>query len=299
LCQTRDANENPQRRDFGEGEYNVTSTQKLIYMPDQLGSVRDVLDGTTGSLVDAYDYAPYGSNDRSYGTTPTDYRFAGLLYHSASALNLGTYRALDGVTGRFVNRDPIGFMGSINLYDYARGNPIRRTDALGLCDDPNNKKRPCIPPEALAPDERAEIAALSWTAQQLGGVWGFGASGTAAYGPPSWGGGAGSLTGLWIADSHGNEGLYWSVNSGPAASKGAGWIVGLQFTVSLKSGVTVQDIVNSSISFGFGAGNGLAAAGDFSPQTYATSLILGFGAGGWGGATGMNIASGFIPICKE
>jgi len=29
------------------------SRSRLIYMPDQLGSVRDVLDGTTGSLVDA------------------------------------------------------------------------------------------------------------------------------------------------------------------------------------------------------------------------------------------------------
>ena len=142
LCQTRDTNENPQRRDFAEGEYNVTSTQKLIYMPDQLGSVRDVLDGTTGSLVDANDYAPYGSNDRSYGTTPMDYGFAGLLLHPTSGLNLGTYRALDGIapgaqpstlTGRFINRDPIGFGGGINLYDYTFSDPINQIDPLGLC----------------------------------------------------------------------------------------------------------------------------------------------------------------------
>ncbi len=134
LCQTRDGSDNVLRRDMAEGELNVNTQQKLIYMPDQLGSVRDVLDGTTGSLVDAYDFAPYGSNDRSYGTTsPTDYRFAGLLLHTASGLNLGTYRALDGVTGRFINRDPLGFKGGIKLYVYTGSNPINRFDPLGLC----------------------------------------------------------------------------------------------------------------------------------------------------------------------
>jgi RHS repeat-associated protein len=113
-----------------------------------------VLDGTTGTLLDAYDYAPYGSNDRSYGNTPPDYRFAGLLYHSTSGLNLGTYRALDGVTGRFLNRDPVVEVGGTstlnaafgraividpkagaakrNFYDYAYSAPTRYRDPSGL-----------------------------------------------------------------------------------------------------------------------------------------------------------------------
>ena len=48
-CQTRDGSDNVLRRDMAEGELNVNTQQKLIYMPDQLGSVRDVLDGTTGT----------------------------------------------------------------------------------------------------------------------------------------------------------------------------------------------------------------------------------------------------------
>ncbi len=147
MCQTRDGSDNVLRRDMAEGELNVNTQQKLIYMPDQLGSVRDVLDGTTGALVDAYDYAPYGSNDRSYGTTaPTDYRFAGLLLHPASGLNLGTYRALDGVTGRFINRDPMGFKGGINFYDYTESNPINATDPLGLCGDDQSSTNKVVRP---------------------------------------------------------------------------------------------------------------------------------------------------------
>ena len=153
LCQTRDGGDTVLRRHMAEGELDVPNGEPLIYMPDQLGSVRDVLEGATGVLLDAYDYAPYGSFARSFGYTPTDYHFAGLLYHPASGLNLGTYRALDGVTGRFINRDPIGlfggyydpfagrfvpeaparFPGGINLYVYGEDNPISFVDLLGLC----------------------------------------------------------------------------------------------------------------------------------------------------------------------
>jgi RHS repeat-associated protein len=300
LCQTRDGGDTVLRRHLAEGELDVPNGEPLIYMPDQLGSVRDVLEGATGVLLDAYDYAPYGSFDHSFGYTPTDYHFAGLLYHSASGLNLGTYRALDGVTGRFINRDPIGFMGGINFYEYTRSNPINGMDALGLCDDPK-RKQPCIPPESLPWDIRAELAALSFSAQLFGGVKAFGLGAAGAFAPPSVAGGGGSVQGLWIADSQGNEGLYWSVTGGPTGGKaGFGWIVGLQFmTSTFKSGVTVQDVVNSSISIGGAYGEGLAAGGDVSPQTNVVTLTLGFGAGGWGGASGLNIASGFIPICKE
>ena len=90
-----------------EGEYNIGSTQKLVYMTDQLGSVRDVLDATSGNLVQSYDYTPYGALARSTGSVSTDYQYAGLFKHAASGLNLGTYRVQDGSTGRWINRDPL------------------------------------------------------------------------------------------------------------------------------------------------------------------------------------------------
>jgi RHS repeat-associated protein len=135
LCQTRNSSQTAIRRDLPEGEYNVSSGQKLIYMPDQLGSVRDVLDGTSGTLVESHDFTPYGAVARSSGTTPTDYQYAGLFAHSASGLNLANYRALDGVTGKWINRDPIREGGGINLYAYVGARPMDRTDPLGLCDN--------------------------------------------------------------------------------------------------------------------------------------------------------------------
>src|SRR5208283_2375855 len=107
-----------------EGEFNVTSGQKLIYMPDQLGSVRDVLDATTGTRVQSYDFNPYGSQNRANGSTPTDYRYAGLFLHTQSGLNLSATRPQDGVTGRFVNRDFLRELGGVNLYGYTGANPV-------------------------------------------------------------------------------------------------------------------------------------------------------------------------------
>jgi RHS repeat-associated protein len=132
LCQTRNSSQAAIRRDLPEGDYNVSTTQKLIYMPDQLDSVRDVLDGTTGSLVQSYDYTPYGAVARSNGSTPSDFQYAGLFAHPPSGLSLATNRALDGVTGRWINRDPIKEDGGINLYAYVDARPTVRSDPNGL-----------------------------------------------------------------------------------------------------------------------------------------------------------------------
>jgi RHS repeat-associated protein len=132
ICQTRDSSDTVLRRDLPEGEYNVSTSQKLVYMPDQLGSVRDVLDATTGNLVQSYDFTPYGGVARSNGSTPTDYQYAGLFAHTSSGLNLARYRVQDGNTGRWISRDPIRELGGIDLYVYVDANPIIRRDHKGL-----------------------------------------------------------------------------------------------------------------------------------------------------------------------
>ncbi len=148
VCQTRTSADVVTRRHYAEGEHNIATGQKLVYMQDQLGSVRDVLDATTGALVASYDYGPYGGITRSWGTANTDYRYAGLFFHPNSGLNLATYRGYDGATGRFLNRDPVRERGGISLYAYTNGSPIFRTDFLGLSDD-----QQCFPQTLACPSK--------------------------------------------------------------------------------------------------------------------------------------------------
>jgi RHS repeat-associated protein len=45
---------------------------------------------------------------------------------------LMTHRYYDPRTGRFINRDPIGYQGGVNVYGYAGGNPVNFADPSGL-----------------------------------------------------------------------------------------------------------------------------------------------------------------------
>jgi RHS repeat-associated protein len=138
ICQTRTSADAVIARYHPEGEYILTGTKKYVYMPDQLGSVRDVIDATTGTAAAALDYSPYGKPVRTWGTVTPLYQYAGLAYHANSGLMLATYRALDGATGRWLNRDPIREHGGINLYGYVGGNPTNAVDTMGLMKLPGN-----------------------------------------------------------------------------------------------------------------------------------------------------------------
>jgi RHS repeat-associated protein len=113
---------------FGQGV--ISGGTSYYYVQDQLGSVRELV-SASGTVAAQYDYDPYGNPTTLSGTAVSDIGYAGYFYHAASGLNFALYRAYDPVHGRWLNRDPAGEAGGVNLYGYVYGNPSSRVDPTG------------------------------------------------------------------------------------------------------------------------------------------------------------------------
>jgi len=99
-------------------------------LTDALGSTVALGDGT-GSLVTQYTYEPFGYTTESGSASTNSFKYtgreddgSGLLYYRA--------RYYHPRLQRFISEDPIGFLGSLNLYEYVGNNPVMRVDPSGL-----------------------------------------------------------------------------------------------------------------------------------------------------------------------
>ena len=105
---------------------------------DPLGSVRLVVNAETGEVVQRMDYDAFGRvlQDTAPGFQP--FGFAGGLYDDDTGLVRFGARDYDAYAGKWTAKDPILFGGGdSNLYGYALGDPVNRTDPSGLDCPPN------------------------------------------------------------------------------------------------------------------------------------------------------------------
>ncbi len=107
-------------------------SNSYFYGKDHLGSIHNLTD-STGAIQTQLDYGLYGEVTELNGKTQPDFAYTGLFYHQRSGLYFADYRAYDAGLKRWLNRDPIGENGGINLYAYVLGNPIRFNDPSGEC----------------------------------------------------------------------------------------------------------------------------------------------------------------------
>jgi RHS repeat-associated protein len=129
LAQERAANNAVTKRFFGGGE-QIGGTN-CYFTRDHLGSVREMTD-SSGTVRARYDYDPYGRQTKLVGDLDADFGFTGHYVHAPSGLYLTLFRAYNADSGRWLNRDPLGEAGGMNLYGYVGNNPIRHFDPLGL-----------------------------------------------------------------------------------------------------------------------------------------------------------------------
>lgn len=99
------------------------------YHFDGLGSITDITD-SSGSNIESYRYDVFGKPDSVSGIA-NRFMFTGREYDEETGLYYYRARHYDPKTGRFLQRDPIGYIAGINLYTYCENNPANLTDPHG------------------------------------------------------------------------------------------------------------------------------------------------------------------------
>jgi len=98
---------------------------------DGRGNVVSLLDASQ-STVESYDYDPFGAPLAQTGSIDQPMRFCTKAYDENTGLLDYGYRFYAPALGRWLNRDPAGERGGLNLYQYAGNNPLGYVDPLGL-----------------------------------------------------------------------------------------------------------------------------------------------------------------------
>lgn len=109
-------------------QINVAGSTRMTYIPDILGSIVASLDASSGTLTKA-GFQTFGESSPTAGT----FRYTGARI-DAETNGLYDFRApiYSPTLGRFMQADPAGAAGGINLYAYVGNDPLNRTDATGV-----------------------------------------------------------------------------------------------------------------------------------------------------------------------
>jgi RHS repeat-associated protein len=120
----------------------VASGQSAFYHSDAGGNVLTLVN-SSNAVVARYLYDPYGNLLSASGLLADAnlYRFSSKEWHPASGLYYYGFRFYEPNLQRWLNRDPLGELGGINLYQFVLADPANTIDPTGLdiwhINDPN------------------------------------------------------------------------------------------------------------------------------------------------------------------
>lgn len=103
---------------------------------DDQGNVASLVNATDGTLAAVYEYDPYGNYLRNEAldsaVADNPFRHSTKYHDTETGLVYYGYRYYDPKNGRFINQDPIGEAGGLNLYGFIGNGAVNGSDYLGL-----------------------------------------------------------------------------------------------------------------------------------------------------------------------
>ncbi len=116
----------------GVGGLLMASDGSVIHFPayDGNGNITAYTDGSS-ALAASYEYSPFGALTASSGSTFSPFRFSTKCYNTLTGLYYYGFRYYSPRFARWINRDPIGERGGINLYAMVGNDAVNKWDKLG------------------------------------------------------------------------------------------------------------------------------------------------------------------------
>jgi RHS repeat-associated protein len=123
------------------------------YSFDQVKNVTELFD-SSGSIAGTYDFGPFGETLSASGPAAAlnPLRFSSEVWDATLGIVSYIFRDYNPFVGRWLNRDPIGEQGGLNLYGFVGNDPVNRTDYLGMASMPWGME--CCGGKLYAPDRQ-------------------------------------------------------------------------------------------------------------------------------------------------
>jgi RHS repeat-associated protein len=229
--------------------YMIKSGIKYKYVTDHLGSVRALVNTSTGTLAQSITYDEFGNqlSNSNPDFQPFGY-VGGITDYDTDLIRFGA-RDYDPSKGRWTSKEPLGFGGALNWYVYCDNDPMNKVDVNGLKVDSFIRKVTELACNAASVD--LNISGFAKAGGEVGVSLSLEDGGLQLYGGIGLGGGGGVSVSLPIstetADIEG--GLYYK-ESATGVVGGAGGAASYSTQTGISSGPAIGAQGSASVTVG-------------------------------------------------